>query len=181
MDKLFMLSDEQRELADKIQTPMHYVFAAIAIPLAVCNIIVFSQREMRSPSAVYVISLNAGQLFYVVSTTLDDIWAAFVAQPYSQYAHSVYRYYIAVYGGVFVAKRGSYAILVPSSVERLYAVLRPLHLKNFLLSKHPGLVVLCIYALSAILHVYFLTKSVVSVVSVVGELKDKEGEKSVTQ
>nr|KAG5713238.1 hypothetical protein BaRGS_007765 [Batillaria attramentaria] len=153
-----LLSDSQRALAETIQTPLKYIFIAMAIPLTLCNVIVFSQKDMRSASGTYVIGLNAGQLFYAVSNTVRIICAKFVDSPYSQFSFCVYENYVAFYGGVLVAKRGSYAILCLLSVERLYAVVRPLHVKNFVLSKYPVIGVLSVYALSAIWHVYYLVK-----------------------
>nr|KAG5713225.1 hypothetical protein BaRGS_007752 [Batillaria attramentaria] len=148
----------QRALADAIQTPLKYIFIAMAIPLTLCNVIVFSQKDMRSASGTYVVGLNAGQLFYIVSNTADVIWAQFVDPPYSQYSFCTYEYYVAIYGGVLVAKRASYAILCLASVERLYAVVRPLHVKNFVLSKHPVIGVLSVYAFSATWHVFYVVK-----------------------
>nr|KAG5713234.1 hypothetical protein BaRGS_007761 [Batillaria attramentaria] len=148
----------QRALAEAIQTPLKYIFIAMAIPLTLCNVIVFSQKDMRSASGTYVVGLNAGQLFYIVSTTAHFIWAHFVDPPYSQYSFCVYEYYVTIYAGVLVAKRASYAILCLASAERLYAVVRPLHVKNFVLSKHPVIGVLSVYALSAVWHVFHLVK-----------------------
>ncbi|KAK7499083.1 hypothetical protein BaRGS_00009630 [Batillaria attramentaria] len=158
LDGTLLLSDSQRALADKIQTPLKYIFIAMAIPLTLCNVIVFSQKDMRSASGTYIIGLNAGQLFYVVSNTVGLIWSSFVDPPYSQLSACAYEVYIAFFGGVLVGKRASYTILCLASVERLYAVVRPLHVKNFVLSKHPVIGVLSVYALSAIWHVYYLVK-----------------------
>ncbi|KAK7505905.1 hypothetical protein BaRGS_00002627 [Batillaria attramentaria] len=158
LDEALLVSDSQRALAEAIQTPLKYIFIAMAIPLTLCNVIVFSQKDMRSASGTYVVGLNAGQLFYIVSTTAHFIWAHFVDPPYSQYSFCVYEYYVTIYAGVLVAKRASYAILCLASAERLYAVVRPLHVKNFVLSKHPVIGVLSVYALSAVWHVFHLVK-----------------------
>ncbi|KAK7505943.1 hypothetical protein BaRGS_00002665, partial [Batillaria attramentaria] len=157
-DKALLLSDGQRALAATIQTPLKYIFIAMATPLTLCNVIVFSQKDMRSASGTYVIGLNAGQLLYIFFNTVSIIWSSFVNPPYSQSSFCIYEIYIAHFGGVLVAKRASYAILCLASAERLYAVVRPLHVKNFVLSKHPVIGVLSVYALSAIWHVYYLAK-----------------------
>nr|KAG5713231.1 hypothetical protein BaRGS_007758 [Batillaria attramentaria] len=78
-DKALLLSDGQRALAATIQTPLKYIFIAMATPLTLCNVIVFSQKDMRSASGTYVIGLNAGQLLYIFFNTLVlnvlTIWA----------------------------------------------------------------------------------------------------------
>ncbi|KAK7481965.1 hypothetical protein BaRGS_00026768 [Batillaria attramentaria] len=159
LDKVLLISDDQRMLAERILQPMMYAFTALAIPLAVLNVVIFSRKEMRCASGTYVIALNVGQLFYVVTVTVDDVWAKASDNKYKRYSWCLYNYYLNVYSGLLVAKRGSYVILCLASVERLYAVIRPLHVKNFLLSKRPLLCVLVVYAVSAVWHVYFLARS----------------------
>ncbi|KAK7481966.1 hypothetical protein BaRGS_00026769 [Batillaria attramentaria] len=159
LDKILLISDDQRILAEKILQPMKYASTVLAIPLAVLNVLIFSQKEMRCASGTYVIALNVGQLFYVVATTIDDVWFDASDQPFSQFSWCLFGMYVSIYGGLLVAKRGSYVILCLASIERLYAVIRPLHVKNFLLSKRPLLCVLIVYAVSAVWHVYFLARS----------------------
>nr|KAG5687250.1 hypothetical protein BaRGS_016425 [Batillaria attramentaria] len=157
--KDYFLTDAQRALAETIQEPLKLVLVAIAIPLALCNVIVFSQKSMRSASACYIIGLNCGQLVYVVSHTVLYTWHQFVDPPYSQFSYCQYLRYVSLYGGVLIGKRGSYIVLVVASIERLYAVLRPLHIRNFFLARRPVLTVMVIYALAAVLHAYQFARS----------------------
>ena len=84
----------------------------------------------------------------------------------SPFSHTDYcRYYL--YGAItlgLVAKRGSYLVTCLLSVERLYAVVRPLHVKQFLLSRFPVVCVGLAYGLSALWHVYLPTRTVVDTV-----------------
>ncbi|KAK7481960.1 hypothetical protein BaRGS_00026763 [Batillaria attramentaria] len=159
LDKILLISDDQVMMADRIQQPLGYVFTALAIPLALLNVTIFSRREMRCATGAYVIALNAGQLFYVVTGTIDVIWGEAFNKKFRQLSWCLYSQYVTIYCGLLVAKRGSYVILCLASVERLYAVIRPLHVKNFFLSKRPLLCVLVVYAVSAVWHVYYLAKS----------------------
>ncbi|KAK7481967.1 hypothetical protein BaRGS_00026770 [Batillaria attramentaria] len=158
-------------LAERILQPMKYAFTVLAIPLAVLNVVIFSRREMRCASGTYVIALNVGQLFYVVTTTIREVWADVSDHEFKEFSWCLFSMYVSLYGGLLVVKRGSYVILCLASIERLYAVIRPLHVKNFLLSKRPLLCVLVAYGVSAVWHVYYLSvfRLVMAVIPETGE------------
>ncbi|KAK7480496.1 hypothetical protein BaRGS_00028230 [Batillaria attramentaria] len=157
LDRILLLSDDQQALAKSVQRPMGFIFATFAIPLALCNVIVFSQRNMRSAPGTYVIALNVGQITCTFLKTLEIALTEMLDEPTSHYGFCFYQSYVSVFGGLLVAKRGSFVILCLSSVERLYAVLRPFHIQNFVLSKHPVPLVLAVYSLSFIWNLYYLT------------------------
>nr|KAG5708751.1 hypothetical protein BaRGS_031905 [Batillaria attramentaria] len=154
-----VLSHDQRAFADRIQKSLRFVLVALSVPLTLCNIAVFAHKDMRSATGIYVIGLSVGQLFYIVSNTIYAVWTLAVENPLEQVLYCWYVPYVSIYGGVLVAKRASYVIMCVASVERLYAVLRPLHVKEFLLSKRPGLCLLLIYGTTAAWHAYYLAKS----------------------
>ncbi|KAK7481968.1 hypothetical protein BaRGS_00026771 [Batillaria attramentaria] len=171
LDKILLISDDQAMMAKRILQPMKYAFTVLAIPLAVLNVVIFSHRGMRCASGTYVIALNVGQLISVVAKTIDEVWAEILGHKYKEFSWCLFSMYVSIYCGLLVAKRGSYVILCLASIERLYAVSRPLHVKNFLLSKRPLLCVLIVYAVSAVWHVYYLSNSklVMAVIPETGE------------
>ena len=63
------------------------------------------------------------------------------------------------------ARQASHLVMCFASLERLRAVFRPLHVKEFVLSRHALVVTVLIYVFSAICHVYVLTRSPVASVS----------------
>ena len=72
--------------------------------------------------------------------------------------------YISSYLSI-VVRRASYLVMSFVSAERLYAILRPFHIREFFLTRYPVTVTLCTYLFSATWHVYMLTKSSIKTVS----------------
>ena len=72
--------------------------------------------------------------------------------------------YISSYLSI-VVRRASYLVMSFVSAERLYAILRPFHIRQFFLTRYPVTVTFCTYLFSATWHVYMLTKSSIKTVS----------------
>ena len=72
--------------------------------------------------------------------------------------------YISSYLSI-VVRRASYLVMSFVSAERLYAILRPFHIREFFLTRYPVTVTLCTYLFSATWHIYMLTKSSIKTVS----------------
>nr|KAG5703445.1 hypothetical protein BaRGS_022494 [Batillaria attramentaria] len=120
---------------------------------------------MRSATGTYVIAISIGQLVHVLSQFIyTNIWPDAVDQPKAALAYCLYYWYVMIYLGVVIARRGSHIIMCMASVERLYAVVRPLHIKNFFLSKRPVLGVVITYSALAVWHVFYLVKHDITMV-----------------
>nr|KAG5688232.1 hypothetical protein BaRGS_003131 [Batillaria attramentaria]KAG5703842.1 hypothetical protein BaRGS_031476 [Batillaria attramentaria] len=122
LDKFLLLSDEKREMANSIQKPLGFAFAAVAIPLALCNVIVFSQKDMRSASGTYVIALNLGQAFYILTSTVEKAWQEIVEIPLSQFSYCVFSSYFAAFAACVLAVYAMTIILHLYSVTRFRLV-----------------------------------------------------------
>jgi hypothetical protein len=55
-------------------------------------------------------------------------------------------------------KQASHLILCFASVERLYAIVRPFHIKEFLLARFPALFTIIAFVVVAVWDVYMLVK-----------------------
>nr|KAG5703436.1 hypothetical protein BaRGS_022485 [Batillaria attramentaria] len=164
-DSLFLLTRNQRDEAEDILLIIRYIFFALALPATVCNLVVFLQRDMRSATSTYVIGLSLAQLLYIVTSIVGRILAEVIENPLNDLFYLIYSVYISSYLSI-VVRRSSYLVMCLVSLERLYAVIRPFHIKEFVLSKYPAAIMSATYISVALWHVYMLTKtSVVQVVS----------------
>ncbi|KAK7492222.1 hypothetical protein BaRGS_00016519 [Batillaria attramentaria] len=168
-DSLFLLTRNQRDEAEDILLIIRYIFFALALPATVCNLVVFLQRDMRSATSTYVIGLSLAQLLYIVTSIVGRILAEVIENPLNDLFYLIYSVYISSYLSI-VVRRSSYLVMCLVSLERLYAVIRPFHIKEFVLSKYPAAIMSATYISVALWHVYMLTKtSVVQVVSKTGQ------------
>ena len=72
--------------------------------------------------------------------------------------------YISSYMSI-VVRRASYLVMCFVSVERLYAILRPFHIREFFLTRYPVAVTVFSYLFCGIWHIFMLTKSSIKLVS----------------
>ncbi|KAK7496767.1 hypothetical protein BaRGS_00011976, partial [Batillaria attramentaria] len=163
LDSLLLLSDDQRELSDVIQEKISLVAVAISLPLTFCNVIVFLQKDMRNATSLYVVGLSIAQLLYLIRHVIEYTLRAALPDSRNNFWYWSYMYYYVYFG--MVAKRGSHVVTCLVSMERLYAVFRPLHIKDFFLSKRPFLCLVSAYLVAGVLHVYTLVKFSVQAVS----------------
>ena len=72
--------------------------------------------------------------------------------------------YVSSYLSIAV-RRAAYLVMCFVSMERLYAVLRPFHIKEFALTRYPLAFTILTYLFSGVWHVYLLTTSSIKSVS----------------
>ena len=72
--------------------------------------------------------------------------------------------YISSYLSI-VVRRASYLVMCFVSLERLYAILRPFHIREFFLTRYPVAVTVFSYLFCGIWHIFMLTKSSIKPVS----------------
>nr|KAG5708982.1 hypothetical protein BaRGS_004621 [Batillaria attramentaria] len=157
---LLMPTEEQKSSALHVLQVFFYVLFVIAVPLTLCNIIVFCQKEMRGATSVYVIGLSVAQLIYIIAYVILLILQETLASYSTSYVYWVYFMAATVYLSS-VVRRASYVVMCVVSMERLYAVVRPLHIQDFFLSKYPVLSLSAVYIGTAVWHVYIIARSVV--------------------
>ncbi|KAK7492257.1 hypothetical protein BaRGS_00016554 [Batillaria attramentaria] len=154
-----LISDDGVETAKHIQSIIYGAVVVVVVPLVLCNLLVFLQTGMRSATGNYVTALNLGQLVYVLTQIVStDVWPALEERPHSHIGYCIYQRYVMNYVGVKIARRGSHVIMCLASTERLYAVVRPLHIKTFCLSKWSVLTVVFTYLGLAVWHAFFLVR-----------------------
>ena len=171
-----LLSDAQRLLANDVLLALRCLFLVLSLPVTVCNVLVFSRRRMRSATSVYILGLSAAQIFFLSAHVGLILWSGLHGDPESSRFFCLFELYAVGFGSV-VARRGSYVILCFVSTERLCAILRPLHVKNFVLSKFSVPVMAATFAVTAVLHLYVPAKLVVTMRG--GGVREGEGEGKV--
>lgn len=156
-----ILTIAQRLDASDILMTVRYVFLSLSLPVTVCNVIVFVQKRMRSATSVYILGLSFAQIFFLLSHIGLIMWSSLHSDPTSSYFFCLYKLYAISFGSV-IARRGSYVILCFVSTERLCAILRPLHVKNFVLSKFSVTVMVTTFVVTTVFHFYVPAKFVVT-------------------
>ncbi|KAK7492256.1 hypothetical protein BaRGS_00016553 [Batillaria attramentaria] len=160
-----LISDDSLDIARQIQSVIYLAVVVVVVPLVLCNLVVFLQKGMRSATGNYVTALNVGQLVYVLTQIIfTDLWPALEETPRSHLGYCIYHRYVMIYVGVLVARRGSNIIMCLASTERLYAVVRPLHIKTFCLSKWSVLSVVFTYLGLAVWHVFVLVRFNITII-----------------
>ncbi|KAK7492696.1 hypothetical protein BaRGS_00016001 [Batillaria attramentaria] len=153
-----LISNSQRELAERIQTILTYLLLAVSLPLTICNVVVFLQKNMRSATGTYVISLSSAQVFYLLIGSVFFVLEAVVEDRFNNFWYWAFYLYFPAYLGV-VARRGSYLVMCLVSADRLNAVARPLHVQTFWLSKYPVRSMAVAFLVTALWHSYLLTRT----------------------
>ena len=153
-----VLTEDQTRLASDVLIKLRYVIISFALPLTLVNIIVFWQKDMRSATSVYVIGTSFAQLYYIIMLAAHNVLLSTLSDPMNDMMFWVFSLYAASYG-VASASRGIYLVMCLVSVERLYAIARPLHAKSFFLSRRPVFCTVSAFAVSFILNVYILAKT----------------------
>ncbi|KAK7492254.1 hypothetical protein BaRGS_00016551 [Batillaria attramentaria] len=160
-----LISDDSLDIAQQIQSVIYLAVVVVVVPLVLCNLVVFLQKGMRSATGNYVTALNFGQLVYVLTQIIfTDLWPALEETPNVHLGYCIYQRYVMIYVGVLVGLRGSNVIMCLASMERLYAVVRPLHIKTFCLSKWSVLSVVFTYLGLAVWHVFVLVRYNITII-----------------
>ncbi|KAL8564639.1 hypothetical protein ACOMHN_032195 [Nucella lapillus] len=157
-ESLLLLTKEERAYAEEILLVIRYVIYVFSLPATVCNVLVFMQPSMRSATSFYVSGLSMAQLVYIGASVVGRVMATNIENPSNDITYLIYSVYVSSYLSI-VVRRASYMLMCFMSLERLYAVVRPLHIKEFLLTRHPLVITGLTYLFALAWHVYMLAKS----------------------
>ncbi|KAL8613899.1 hypothetical protein ACOMHN_032889 [Nucella lapillus] len=147
------LTDAQRLDGLDILMIVRYVFLAISLPVTLCNVIVFLQKSMHGATSVYILGLSFAQIVFLSAHVGLSLWSGLVVETRSSSSFCLFQVFAITFGSM-IARRGSYVILCFVSMERLYAILRPLHVKQCVLSRCSVAVMLATYVVTTALHLY---------------------------
>ncbi|XP_067685357.1 probable G-protein coupled receptor B0563.6 [Haliotis asinina] len=135
--------------------------SVIALPTNLCNIIVFCQKRMKSPSSTILLALCASEILYVTVTLIDStLNLIYGAEVQTKYIKQFFNIYSSMFVAVVLRRVGiCYNCLV--SAERFIAVTFPLQAKSMRLVKNPGVVCALILAVTLVAHVFSPLKFVI--------------------
>ncbi|PVD21331.1 hypothetical protein C0Q70_19504 [Pomacea canaliculata] len=154
-DESQLLSNEAKDTATNILITIRLLTTVISMPLALCTLTVFSHKSMRSATGTYVIGLTLAQIVFMLGRATTVVNTFVVGNGSQSLAWKYLWQYVLNYSGL-VARRASQVVTCVVSVERLYAVLRPLHVKTFFLSQYSMLLTPGVYLTSALWHIYLI-------------------------
>lgn len=161
----YLISDEQYVIISRTLLMLRYVILPLALCTTFVNVIVFLHRSMRSASSRYVLCMSATQIGYLLIDVGYHVMMTVITD--KELAYFVYG--IGFMNFTFaVLRRGSYVVLCLTSVERLYAIVRPLHIKTFCLTRYPIVFVLLSFTTCTVVHFYIPAKVEIKRVSVLG-------------
>lgn len=152
-DVILQLTDEQMSLAVTIVNLASCVILVVALPMTISNMAVFLHKSMQSATSTYVLALNTAQLLYLLNTAAITFLDIAVPDRLNNYDYLFYTLYFGVYSRL-VARKSSNVLMCVISVERLHAVLLPLHSRNFVLVRHPVKTVLITALVVALWNAY---------------------------
>ncbi|XP_046544510.1 neuromedin-U receptor 1-like [Haliotis rubra] len=133
---------------------IQFACSVIALATNICNVIVFCQKRMKSPSSTILLALCASQLLLlVIFMIVSIINLIYGAEAGTKRIKLYYGIYINVFVAVALRRVGfCYTCLV--SAERFIAVTFPLQAKSMRLVKNPGVVCALIMAVCLIAHIF---------------------------
>nr|KAG5688769.1 hypothetical protein BaRGS_030638 [Batillaria attramentaria] len=149
------MTEHQYLVAKDVLLYMEYILLPLSLVVTIINIVVFFQPSMRSATSRYVLGISFAQIVYLLFSVISHTLSA--ADLTQAYGYTFYFLYLGIYGGAFV-RRGTYVVTCLMSAERLYAVVRPLHVREFILVRHPVPFICSSYILVAAYHVYIVLK-----------------------
>ncbi|PVD32026.1 hypothetical protein C0Q70_07452 [Pomacea canaliculata] len=115
---------------------------------------VFAQKCMRKASSgKFMLALSSSHFTWLLFRVLHSIAKRAITDPEKVYAYDMFVLYVGISVGN-VLYRSCLFIACLMSSERLYAVSRPLHIKQFILARRPLLFVFAIFLLTACYHMY---------------------------
>lgn len=148
-----ILTQEQYLTATYILTFVKYSVLCVSFIVTVINVVVLMQKSMRTTMSVYVLCVSYAQVSYIAILVFAYILSARSSDPYVLFVYYVFSFYVVTYCGSVVTT-SIFIVIVLRSVERLYAVVRPLHVKQFVLARLPLVFLLVTYVLLTVYHVY---------------------------
>ncbi|XP_046330381.2 probable G-protein coupled receptor B0563.6 [Haliotis rufescens] len=137
-------------LTENITLPLYL----IALATNICNVIVFCQKRMRSPTSTILLAMCISQVLYLsctlVTKTMRYIYGKEVE---SVRFYKLYGLYVNLYVAVALGRLGfCYNFLL--SAERFIAVTFPLQAKSMRLVKNPSVVCVLIMVASFVGHIF---------------------------
>ncbi|XP_067685309.1 sex peptide receptor-related protein 2-like [Haliotis asinina] len=141
-----------------IQLPL----TVIALATNICNVVVFCQKRMKSPTSTILLALCISEVLFLTT----DITASIMDLIYGDKAlteriYLFYGLYVSNYASVTLRRVGfCYTCLV--SAERFIAVTFPLQAKSMRLVKNPGVVCALIMVAGFLAHIFSPVKYVVT-------------------
>ncbi|PVD32025.1 hypothetical protein C0Q70_07451 [Pomacea canaliculata] len=142
-----------QQISDALQHTQH-VLSYVCFAINAIKTAIFGQRSMRnSPSGKFMLSISVSQFCFVIFKAINGTAERVITVPKEMYAYSFFYLYVAISVGN-VLYRASLFIACLMSSERLYAVSRPLHVKQFILARHPLLFIAAVFFLTACYHFY---------------------------
>ncbi|XP_070173759.1 lysophosphatidic acid receptor 5-like [Littorina saxatilis] len=157
LERLFVITYEEYLAARRVLRILVYILLPVAIALTCINIFIFRHPRMRSSAGTYIIGISIAQIIYLVNYSIEVVLALTLEGYIQNYYYLCYAMFFTNYVAV-ITLRGSFLVMCVLSAERLFAVLRPLHIKTFLLSKRPVLFCLGSFGVAAVWHVYLHAK-----------------------
>ncbi|XP_070193892.1 putative G-protein coupled receptor F59B2.13 [Littorina saxatilis] len=152
-----LLSYSQYLVAQDVLKKLTYIALPFALCVTVVNVVVFLQKPMRTSTSRYVVGLSLAQILYLCINIGFYIILAVVEDLRTDLGYYVFGLYFQSFTYA-VARRGSYIVMCLVSLERLYAIARPLHVKSFFLVRFPASSVVTAYVFTAAFHFYLLSK-----------------------
>ncbi|XP_046561094.1 sex peptide receptor-related protein 2-like [Haliotis rubra] len=140
-----------------IQVPL----TIIALATNFCNVVVFCQKRMKSPTSTILLALCISEVLFlttdIIASIMDLIYGD---KALSKRIYLYYGLYVSNYASVALRRVGfCYTCLV--SAERFIAVTFPLHAKSMRLVKNPGVVCALIMVVGLLAHIFSPLKYIV--------------------
>lgn len=151
------MSNDLRQSLENIFMVVRNVVIILVLPMAFCNVLVLTQKSMHHSTSSYLIGLSIAEILYILIDVGARIIPSVVPNPRTNFYYLTYSIYMTSYASI-VVKRASNVVVCLLSAERLYAVMRPLHVKELFLSSKSTVVWLAVYCMTAILHIFLLTR-----------------------
>nr|KAG5705316.1 hypothetical protein BaRGS_010767 [Batillaria attramentaria] len=150
-----LLTAEQFSLALLVMEKLRYVILPLALLVTFVNVTVFADRAMRGATSTYILALSLAQILYLVIEVLYQILQKEMQNPFNSAFFIGYMIYVKTYLAMLVLRRTAYVVACLVSTERLYAILRPLHVKTFCLVRYPKSFLAGAYLLGLVYHLYY--------------------------
>ncbi|XP_025089905.1 uncharacterized protein LOC112561561 [Pomacea canaliculata] len=143
-----------QELSNALQLAQNVV-RYLCFAFSIVKIAAFARKSMRdNASGKFLLTMNISQCIRLSFTILHSIVNLLMTDP-----ERLYIYYLFVlYGPTNLSNiiyRACLFIACLMSSERLYAVTRPLHIKQFILARRPLLFIAATFLLTGCYHIYF--------------------------
>ncbi|XP_071083721.1 sex peptide receptor-related protein 2-like [Haliotis cracherodii] len=141
---------------------IQFPLTVIALATNICNVVVFCQKRMRSPTSTILLALCISEVLFLTTVIIANIMdLAYGDKAMTRRIYLIYGLYVSNYASVALRRAGfCYTCLV--SAERFIAVTFPLQAKSMRLVKNPGVVCALIMAAGFAAHIFSPMKYIVT-------------------